>query len=94
MKVVEIKISKTNTKINTLKGNSTREQVIRNSSTACCIEQYLSADSVVSMSVTDKGDADVFYQAWARIKEFFVIEECFFGANLMLIIKSSNLKIS
>lgn len=94
MKVIEIKISGKNSQVITNQGKTTREQVIRNTSTAYCIEQYLSAGSVVSMSVTEKGNADVFYQAWARIKEFFIIEECFFGATLMLIIKSAKLKIS
>lgn len=94
MKVIEIKISGKNSQVITNKGTTIREQVIRNSSTAYSIEQYLSAGSVVSMSVTPKGDADVFYQAWARIKEFFIVEECFFGATLMLILKEANLKIN
>jgi hypothetical protein len=92
MTTVEIKISAIKSEIVTSKGNSKRTKKVYNENISYCIEHYVSAGQLVSLSLTSKGSADVYFQGLSRLKNLFVTEECFFGENLMILVKQPNLK--
>lgn len=92
MTTVEIKISAKKSEIVTRKGNSIGTKKVYNENIAYCIEHYISAGQLVSFSLTEKGDADVYFQGLIRMKDLFITEECFFGKELMILVKQPNLK--
>jgi hypothetical protein len=89
---VEIKISAKKTDILTKKSNSVKSNRVMNENIAYCIEHYVSAGQLVCMSLTKNGNADMYYQALIRLKDLFETEECFFGNQLMLLVKKPILK--
>lgn len=91
MTAVEIKISAKKAKVITKKGNTVLTKSVQNENIAYCIEQYVSAGNLVSMSVTEKGNADVLYTAFNRMSNVFNLEECVFGNELMILVKSPKL---
>lgn len=94
MTTVEIKISAKKSEVITRKGNTVLTKKVYNENIAYCIEHYISAGQLVSFSLTEKGDADVYFQGLIRMKELFNIEECFFGKELMILVKKPNLKVA
>lgn len=94
MTTVEIKISAKFSKVVTKKGNTTKVLKVHNQCIAYCIEQYISAGQLVSFSLTEKGDADIYFQGLIRMKDLFNTEECFFGKELMILVKNPNLKVA
>jgi len=97
MTTVEITVSAKKSKINTVTvfksgGKCESSKTVMNENIAYCIEQYVSAGQIVVMSITKNGDSDRYYQCWNRITSFFNTEDCFFGNQLAIILKSAKLK--
>ena len=92
MTTVEIKISAKKSEVITRKGNSIGTKKVYNENIAYCIEHYVSVGQLVYFSLTEKGDADVYFQGLIRMKDLFITEECFFGKELMILVKQPNLK--
>lgn len=93
MTAVDIKISAINSSILTKCSRTEKRNRVHNDNIAYCIEHYVSAGQLVSLSVTKNGDADVYSQAILRLSDLFNVEECMFGATMMILIKSAKIKL-
>lgn len=94
MTTVDIKISTKQTQVTTIKGNSIRTKKVHNDNIAYCIEHYVSAGQLVSFSLTERGDDDIYFKGLIRLKDLFKTKECFFGKELMILVEKPNLKVA